>query len=148
MGYFHQNAPGGAAFTNNGLDYRGDLNIIQHRGMFQVQPKYPGRSINGAVMSYVTRFVLHHPAPNPSNTIKLAGLLSRVYEAQNSVSSAVTSAASTDLKLPANYTYTNGIRMFSNHYISNNEVRIQVQSNYFPNYSIGAYPTGRLLIKA
>jgi len=148
MGYFHQNAPGGAAFTNNGLDYRGDLNIIQHRGMFQVQPKYPGRSINGAVMSYVTRFVLHHPAPNPSNTIKLAGLLSRVYEAQNSVSSAVTSAGGTDLKLPANYTYTNGIRMFSNHYISNNEVRIQVQSNYFPNYSIGAYPTGRLLIKA
>lgn len=148
MGYWHQNAPGGAAFTNNAQDFRGDLNIIQHRGMFQVQPKFPGRSINAATFSYITRFVLHHPAPNPSNTIKFAGLLSRVYEAQNSVSSAVTSAASTDLKFPANYSYTNGIRMFSNHYIGNNEVRIQVQSNYFPNYSIGAYPTGRLLIKA
>ena len=148
MGYFHQNAPGGAAFTNNAQDYRGDLNIIQHRGMFQVQPKFPGRSINSGLFSYLSRFVLHHPAPNPSNSYKLAGLMSRCYETGNTLSSAVTSAGSTDLRFPSNYMYTNGIRVFSNHYISNNEVRIQVQSNYFPNYSIGAYPTGRLLIKA
>ena len=153
MGYWHQaNAAFGAAttaaFTNNAQDFRGDLNIIQHRGMFQVQPKFPGRSINASTYSFISRFVLHHPAPNPSNTIKLAGLLSRCYEAQNSVSSAIASGGSTDLKLPSNYAYTNGIRVFNNHYLSNNEVRIQVQSNYFPNYSIGGYPTGRLMIRA
>lgn len=153
MGYWHQaNAAFGAAttaaFTNNTQDFRGDLNIVQHRGMFQVQPKFPGRSINASTFSFITRFVLHHPFPNPSNTNKIAGLLSRCYEAQNSVSSAVTSAGSTDIKFPSNFAYTNGIRLFNNFYLSNNETRIQVQSNYFPNHSIGGYPTGRLLIKA
>lgn len=137
MGYFH---------SVNAQDYRGDLNIIQHRGMFQVQPKYPGRNVNG--LSFIARFVLHHPMPNPSNTNKLSAQLSRVYEGQNTQTSAIGSAASTDLKFPSNYAYTNGIRVFNNFYLANSENRIQVQSNYFPNYSIGGYPTSRIMIKA
>jgi len=131
--------------STGSIDYRGDLNIIQHRGMFHVQSKYPGRNINN--VTFISRFVLHHPSPNPSNTLKLASLLSRVYETQNTAPCAIGTAGS-DLKFPSNYTYTNGIRVFNNIYVSNSENRIQVQSNYFPNYSIGGYPTSRIMIKA
>ena len=136
LSYYHPTAS---------IDYRGDLNITQHRGMFHVQAKYPGRNINN--VSFIARFILHHPAPNPSNSLKIPSLLSRVYEAQNTQPCAI-GVASTDLKYPSNYSYTNGIRVFNNIYISNSENRIQVQSNYFPNYSIGGYPTSRIMIKA
>lgn len=139
LGYFH---------SVGTQDYRGDLNIMQHRGMFHVQPKYPGRSINAGTMSFVSRFVLHHPFPNISNTNKIQGLISRTYEAGNTVSSAITSAASTDLRFPSNFWVTNGIRVFNNHYIANTENRIQVQKDHFMPYPFGGYPTGRLLIKA
>lgn len=139
LSYYHTNA------TN---DYRGDLNIMQHRGMFQVQLKYPGRSINAGTMCFVNRFVLHHPFPNISNTNKVQGLLSRLYEASNVVSSAIGSAASTDHRFPSNFAMTNGIRVFNNFYISNTESRIQVSKDIFMPYPFGGYPTGRLLIKA
>lgn len=139
LAYYHTSAT---------QDYRGELNIIQHRGAFHVQPRYPGRSINTGTMCFINRFVLHHPFPNISNTNKVQGLLSRLYEASNVVSGAVTSAASTDLRYPSNYTFTNGIRVFNNFYISNTESRLQVQSDHFMPHPFGGYPTGRLLIKA
>lgn len=130
---------------NNTLDLRGDLNIVQHRGMFHVQRRWPGRNVNA--ISFISRFILHHPFPNPSNTLRIPGLLSRVFVAANTLPGAV-GAGATNLKFPSNYSYTNGIKMFQNYYISNSEVRIQVQGNYFPLHSIGGYPTSRLLIKA
>lgn len=134
--------------TSPTADFRGDLNIVQHRGMFHVQLKKPGSSYNTNPGGFISRFVLHHPFPNPSNTNKAIGQISRVYEASNVASAAISSAASTDLKYNSNYMYTNGVRVFNNFFLGNTENRIQVQSNYFPNYSIGGYPTGRLLIKA
>jgi hypothetical protein len=147
MGYFHQSIPGGAG-TAGVQDYRGDLNIAQHRGMFILQTKFPGRNLNTGVTLFVSRFVLHHPAPNPSNTNKAAGLVSRIFDAGNVASSLLFSAAGTDIKYPSNYIYTNGTRVFQQYYISNSQVSIQVQNNYFPNYAVGGYPTARLLIKA
>lgn len=129
-------------------DFRGDLNIMQHRGMFHVQPKKPGLSYNSQPSGFVSRFILHHPFPNPSNTNKLQGQISRTYEAGNTVSSAISSAASTDLRFNCNYWHTNGIRVFQNHYVANSENRIQVLSDHFNLYPFGGYPTSRLLIKA
>ena len=140
MTYYH--TTGGAG------DFRGDLNIMQHRGMFHVQLKKPGLPYNSSTSGFVSRFILHHPFPNPSNTNKLQGQISRTYEAGNTVSSAIGSAASTDLRFPSNYMYTNGIRVFQNHYVSNTENRIQVLSDHFNLYPFGGYPTSRLLIKA
>ena len=137
--YFH---------STGASDQRGDLNIMQHRGMFHVQLKNPGRNINSATPTAISRFVLHHPSPNPSNSNKLAGYISKCFETANGVSAAVQSAASTDLKNPSNYSYTNGIRVFNNFYLGNTENRIQVQNNYFAMYSVGGYPTSRILIKA
>lgn len=140
MTYYH--TTGGAG------DFRGDLNIIQHRGMFHVQLKKPGLSYNSSTSGFVSRFILHHPFPNPSNTNKLQGQISRTYEAGNTVSSAISSAASTDLRFNCNYWHTNGIRVFQNHYVANSENRIQVLSNHFTTHPFGGYPTSRLLIKA
>ena len=134
--------------TTGTQDYRGDLNIAQHRGYFVVQTKYPGRNINTWAGPFVARFVLHHPAPNPSNTNKVVGQISRIYDVGNVASSFVTSAAGTDIKYPSNFFYTNGIRVLQQYYISNTQSSIQVQNNYFANYSVGGYPTSRLLIKA
>jgi hypothetical protein len=145
MGYWHQNAPGGAAFTNAALDYRGDLNIIQHRGQFHIQGKFPGRTYGG--FGFVTRFILHHPFPNVSNTNKLQGQISRTYESGNAASAAIGTGGS-DLKFNCNYWHTNGIRVFQNHYVANSENRIQVLSDHFNLYPFGGYPTSRLLIKA
>ena len=130
------------------IDQRGDFNIIQHRGTFQIQMKNPGRNINTLTPKAISRFVLHHPGPNPSNTNKSAGFLSRVFEIANSVSSAVGSAASTDIKNPCNYQYTNGIRVYQNLFLGNTENRLQVTNNFFAMYSVGGYPTSRILIKA
>lgn len=127
------------------LDYRGDLNIIQHRGQFHIQHKMPGRAYGN--FGFVARFILHHPSPNPSNTNKLIGGISRTYETGNTGSSAV-GTASSDLKFNCNYWHTNGIRIFHNNYLSNTENRIQVLSNHFNVYPFGGYPTSRLLIKA
>lgn len=140
MTYYH--TTGGAG------DFRGDLNIMQHRGMFHVQLKKPGLPYNSSTSGFVSRFILHHPFPNPSNTNRLLGQISRTYEAGNTVSSAIGSAASTDLRFPSNYMYTNGIRVFQNHYVANSENRIQVLSDHFNLYPFGGYPTSRLLIKA
>ena len=140
MTYYH--TTGGAG------DFRGDLNIMQHRGMFHVQLKKPGLPYNSSTSGFVSRFILHHPFPNVSNTNKLQGQISRTYEAGNTVSSAIGSAASTDLRFPSNYMYTNGIRVFQNHYVANSENRIQVLSDHFNLYPFGGYPTSRLLIKA
>jgi hypothetical protein len=139
MAYFH---------ATGASDQRGDLNIVQTRGMFQVQLKNPGRNINTATPTAISRFVLHHPSPNPSNSNKLAGLISKCFETANGVSAAVGSAASTDLKNPSNYSYTNGVRVYNTLYLGNTESRIQVQNNYFAMYAVGGYPTSRLLIKA
>jgi hypothetical protein len=129
-------------------DFRGDLNIMQHRGQFHVQPKYPGRAYsNGGNFGYVSRFVLHHPFPNVSNTNKLQGQISRTYETGNTSSSAV-GTGSSDLRFNSNYNFTNGIRVFQNHYVANGENRIQVMSDHFTTYPFGGYPTSRLLIKA
>lgn len=147
MGYYHQNAPGGAAFTNNAVDYRGDLNIIQHRGQFHIQTKHPGRSYTAGGFGFVSRFILHHPFPNVSNTNKLQGNISRTYETGNTQSAAISTGGS-DLRFNCNYWHTNGIRVFHNHYVANTENRIQVLSNHFNLYPFGGYPTGRLLIKA
>jgi len=140
MTYYH--TTGGAG------DFRGDLNIMQHRGMFHVQLKKPGLPYNSSASGFISRFILHHPFPNPSNTNKLQGQISRIYEAGSTVSSAIGSAASTDLRFPSNYMYTNGIRVFQNHYVANSENRIQVLSDHFNLYPFGGYPTSRLLIKA
>ena len=147
MGYFHQNAPGGAAFTNNGLDYRGDLNIIQHRGQFHIQNKFPGRQYSGNFFGFVSRFILHHPFPNPSNTNKFQGQISRTFDTGNNYASAIGTGGS-DLRFNSNYWHTNGIRVFQNHYLSNTESRIQVLSDHFTTHPFGGYPTSRLLIKA
>ena len=140
MTYYHT--------TGGTGDFRGDLNIMQHRGMFHVQLKKPGISYTSTTSGFISRFILHHPFPNPSNTNKLQGQISRTYEAGNTVSSAIGSAASTDLRFPSNYMYTNGIRVFQNHYVANSENRIQVLSDHFNLYPFGGYPTSRLLIKA
>jgi hypothetical protein len=134
--------------TGGSGDFRGDLNIIQHRGMFHVQLKKPGLSYNSQPSGFVSRFVLHHPFPNPSNTNKIQGQISRTYEAGNTVSSAISSAASTDLKFNCNYWYTNGIQIHQNHFLGNTENRIQTLTNHFALYPFGGYPTSRLLIKA
>lgn len=139
LGYYHSTAA---------VDYRGDLNIVQHRGQFMVQYKFPGRNINTDTPLFCSRFVLHHPAPNPSNTNKIAGLLSKTFETTNTVSAAVGTALATDLKNASNFTYTNGIRVFNNIHLGNTENRIQVQNNYFSMHAVGGYPTSRILIKA
>lgn len=136
LAYYHTNAT---------LDYRGDLNIMQHRGQFHIQPKHPGRTYG--TFGFVSRFILHHPFPNVSNTNKLQGQISRTYETGNTVSSAI-GTASSDLRFNSNYWHTNGIRVFHNHYVSNTENRIQVLSNHFTVHPFGGYPTSRLLIKA
>lgn len=138
LAYFH---PTGT------LDYRGDLNIMQHRGQFHIQTKHPGRSYTSGGFGFVSRFILHHPFPNVSNTNKLQGQISRTYETGNTVSAAI-GTASSDLRFNSNYWHTNGIRVFHNHYVSNTENRIQVMSNHFTTYPFGGYPTSRLLIKA
>lgn len=138
LAYFH---------TNTTLDYRGDLNIMQHRGQFHIQTKHPGRSYTSGGFGFVSRFILHHPFPNVSNTNKLQGQISRTYETGNTVSAAI-GTASSDLRFNSNYWHTNGIRVFHNHYVSNTENRIQVLSNHFTTHPFGGYPTSRLLIKA
>jgi hypothetical protein len=133
--------------TSPAGDFRGDLNIIQHRGQFHVQGKKPGSSYQTNPGGYVTRFVLHHPFPNPSNTNKVQGNISRTYEAGN-VASAAVGLGSSDLKFNCNYWATNGIRIFHNHHLGNTENRIQVLANHFTTHPFGGYPTSRLLIKA
>ena len=139
MGYYH---------STGVLDYRGDMNIVQHRGQFTVQFKFPGRNINTDTPLFCSKFILHHPRPNPSNTNKIAGLLSKTFETTNTVSGATGTALATDLKNPSNFSYSNGIRVFNNFFLGNTENRIQVQNNYFSMYSVGGYPTSRILIKA
>jgi hypothetical protein len=129
-------------------DYRGDMNIVQHRGLFTVQFKFPGRNINTDTPLFKSNFVLHHPAPNPSNTNKVAGLLSKTTETTNTTSGATGTALATDLKNASNFSYTNGVRVFNNFFLGNTENRIQVQNNYFSMYGVGGYPTSRILIKA
>jgi hypothetical protein len=92
--------------------------------------------------------VLHHPAPNPSNTNKVAGLLSKTSETTNTTSGATGTALATDLKNASNFSYTNGVRVFNSFFLGNTENRIQVQNNYFSMYGVGGYPTSRILIKA
>jgi len=138
LAYYHPTAT---------LDYRGDLNIMQHRGQFHIQTKHPGRSYTSGGFGFVSRFILHHPFPNVSNTNKLQGQISRTYETGNTVSAAI-GTASSDLRFNSNYWHTNGIRVFHNHYVSNTENRIQVLSNHFTTHPFGGYPTSRLLIKA
>jgi hypothetical protein len=138
LSYYHPTAT---------LDYRGDLNIMQHRGQFHIQTKHPGRSYTSGGFGFVSRFILHHPFPNVSNTNKLQGQISRTYETGNTVSAAI-GTASSDLRFNSNYWHTNGIRVFHNHYVSNTENRIQVLSNHFTTHPFGGYPTSRLLIKA
>lgn len=133
--------------TSTAGDFRGDLNIIQHRGMFHVQLKKPGNSYQVNAGGFASRFILHHPFPNPSNTNKVIGQISRTYEAGNTNSGAV-GVGGSDLKYNCNYWATNGIRIFQNHHIANNENRIQVVYDHFNLYPFGGYPTSRLLIKA
>jgi hypothetical protein len=118
---------------------------MQHRGQFHVQTKFPGRAYGN--FGFVSRFILHHPSPNMSNTNKLQGNISRTYETGNTGSSAIGTVGS-DLRFNCNYWHTNGIRVFHNNYVSNTENRIQVLSNHFTTYPFGGYPTSRLLIKA
>jgi hypothetical protein len=139
LGYYH---------STGVLDYRGDMNIVQHRGQFTVQFKFPGRNINTDTPLFKSNFVLHHPAPNPSNTNKFAGLLSKTFETTNTTSGATGTALATDLKNASNFSYTNGVRVFNNFFLGNTENRIQVQNNYFSMYGVGGYPTSRILIKA
>lgn len=131
---------------NTVVDYRGDLNIVQHRGQIHFQLKKPSIG-QGAYLPYISRFVLHHPVPNPSNANKIAGQISYTYSSGN-VNYAIIGTASTDLRYPSSYSYTNGIRIFNNIYNGNTEVRIQVTSNHFNLYPFGGFPTGRLLVKA
>ena len=131
---------------NGVIDYRGDLNIIQHRGQFHIQHKKP--SISQAVYnSQIVRIILHHPAPNPSNSNKIAGTYSATYGSGNT-NYAVIGASSTDLRYASSFSYTNGIRVFNNIYNGNSEVRLQVSSGHFNLYPFGGFPTGRLLVKA
>lgn len=138
LDYYHKNAT---------RDYRGDLNIIQHRGYFHLQYKRPGDAFstdNGNIY----RFVLHHPLPDISNTIKVVGYPSIVYESGNTAIPCGVGLAASDLRFACQYSSTNGIRIFNNIFNGNVENRIQVSSNHFNVYSIGGYPTSRLLIKA
>lgn len=140
LDYYHRNAT---------VDWRGDLNIIQHRGMFHIQHKQIGVSATVVANPSITRFVLHHPAPNFNfQYYKIAGLPSLTYAAGNTAAYCAIGTTSSDLRYGSCYAYTNGIRIFNNIYIANSENRIQVSSNHFNTYSIGGYPTSRILIKA
>jgi hypothetical protein len=133
---------------SQGIDYRGDLNIIQHRGYFHLQSRQPGINMTTANASYWNaKVVLHHPNPHWSWQNRVAGQLSRVWETGNTQSSAV-GFGSTELRFPSNFTYTNGIRIANQYYMSNTESRIQTSNNHFGLTPFGGYPTSRILIKA
>lgn len=146
LNLMYEGGHAGQLAPNSVEDYRGDFNIIQHRGQFHMQIKKP--SILGSSRNpQITRFVLHHPAPNPDNTNKIAGSLSITYWSGNT-NYAIIGAASTQLRYASSFAYTNGIRVFNNIYVSNTENRIQVYSDHFNVYPFGGFPTGRLLVKA
>jgi hypothetical protein len=132
---------------NSTLDYRGDLSIIQHRGYFQYQLKRPGIAFS-TIAGVSNKFVLHHPSPDISNTLKVAGSPSVIWDSGNVAFSSGIGLASSDLRNPSMSFCTNGIRVFNNIFNGNTENRIQVSSNHFNVYTIGGYPTSRLLIKA
>jgi hypothetical protein len=134
----------------NTFDFRGDLDILQHRGFFTVQPKAVSKNLPIVhVAGWFAKFVLHHPKPHYSYTNKIAGQLSRIYDvASNPRSSAIGYPAATgDLLGPACHSYTNGIRIVNQHFISNAESRLQVQKGYYSVTPFGGYPTSRILIK-
>ena len=133
---------------SQGIDYRGDLNIIQHRGYIHLQSRQPGINMTTANQAYWNaKIVLHHPNPHWSWQNRVAGQLSRVWETGNTFSSAV-GFGSTELRYPSNFTYTNGIRIVNQYYMSNVESRIQVSNNHFGLTPFGGYPTSRILVKA
>ena len=138
LDYYHKNAT---------LDYRGDLNIIQHRGQFHIQYKRPGVPV-GTLNASMTKFVLHHPSPNLNNTNKIQGFLSTTFVTGNTAAYCGIGLASSNLQFGSNYTSTNGIRVQNSIYNGNVENRIQTSAGHFNLYPFGGIPTGRLLIKA
>lgn len=156
-------------------DFRGDFNITQHHGVFNIQPRQAGRLYynnftnqqygatlaTGSLTGSVYKFLLSHPSPFAFATNFLSatynGYMAPVYAVRGENNTTTRGAYSIGLSgsIPiydtingaSNFAWTNGIQYY---HISNNngfEPILQKSWNYFAPYAVGGFRTGRLFLK-